>query len=102
ATAAPAGLPGRWSGTGDVPEPMRSPGTVIAGARAAAAPPDSEWLRALKLPELPVRWDPLVLRYLDYFKSDPKGRAVMNAWLRRAGRYRQLVQTSLERNGLPR
>ena len=61
--------------------------------------PDSDWLRALKLPDFPVRWDAQVLRYLDYFKNDPKGRAVMANWLRRAGRYRDAVR---EDAGAPR
>ena len=59
-------------------------------AATRTPPPDSDWLRALKLPDFPVRWEPQVLRYLDYFKNDPKGRAVMSNWLRRAGRYREL------------
>ena len=45
---------------------------------------------------------PQVLRYLDYFKNDPKGHAVMANWLRRAGRYRELFEKVLARQGLPR
>jgi len=97
-------LPGRWDGSGDVPEVLRSPdaaGGPTARERSGA-PPDSEWLRGLKLPELPVRWDPQVLRYLDYFKNDTRGRAVMTNWLRRAGRYRSLIEVALAREGLPK
>ncbi len=105
--APPAGggdvpLPGHWGGSGDVPPEARS---EVAPARPSVQPPtapDSEWLRALKLPDLPVRWDPLVLRYLDFFKNDPKGRAVMANWLRRAGRFRALFEKTLERHGLPK
>jgi len=97
-------LPGRWDGSGDVPEVLRSPDLAgaSAGRERAGAPPDSEWLRGLKLPELPVRWDPQVLRYLDYFKNDTRGRAVMTNWLRRAGRYRSLIEVALAREGLPK
>jgi membrane-bound lytic murein transglycosylase D len=84
-----------------VPPELRSP-EAPAAAAPAPAPPDSEWLRALKLPELPVRWDLRVLRYLDYFKADPKGRAIMGGWLRRAGRFRDLFEHALERQGLPK
>jgi membrane-bound lytic murein transglycosylase D len=94
-------LPGRWSGTGDVPEVLRAPETTPTPSQAPPAP-DSDWLRSLRLPELPVRWDPQVLRYLEYFKNDPRGRAVMGNWLRRAGRYRSLYTAVLEREGLPR
>jgi membrane-bound lytic murein transglycosylase D len=105
APPAPPALPGRWGGSGDVPPELRSPGGATGGPpppAAAPAPPDSEWLRALKVPELPVRWDPQTLRYLDYFRSDPKGRAVMASWLRRAGRFRDLFEKKLERQGLPK
>lgn len=96
-----APLPGHWGGSGDVPPELR---TEARPARPAAepAPPDSEWLRSLTLPDLPVRWDPLVLRYLDYFKNDPKGHAIMGNWLRRAGRFRALFEKTLERQGLPK
>ena len=90
--AEPGGvLRGRWSGTGDLPPEVRSPDST-ARTSPPADDPDSDWLRTLKLPELPVRWDPQVLRYLDYFRGDPKGRAVMAGWLRRAGRFRATVR----------
>jgi membrane-bound lytic murein transglycosylase D len=96
----PTSLPGEWGGSGDVPAELRSP-PPIAGDKTAP-PPDSEWLRGLALPDLPVRWDGQVLRYLDYFKNDPKGRSVMSGWLRRAGRYRDLFEKALVRQGLPK
>ena len=96
----PAGLPGRWEGSGDVPEILRTP--EASAARPAPTTPDSEWLRSLTLPELPVRWDARVLRYLDYFRTDPRGRAVMTNWLRRAGRYRAIIENTLVREGVPK
>jgi membrane-bound lytic murein transglycosylase D len=95
----PATLPGSWGGSGDVPPELRSP---TPGERTETTGPDSEWLRRLKLPDLPVRWDAQVLRYIDYFKNDPKGRAVMTSWLRKAGRYRELFERTLAREGLPK
>jgi len=97
----PAELPGHWEGTGDVPSQLRSPDVGASSPRAPAVP-DSDWLRSLKVPELPMRWDPLVLRYLDYFKNDPRGHAIMAGWLRRLGRYRSLFEAVLEREGLPK
>ena len=97
----PSSLPGEWGGSGDVAAEVRSPPPAGRG-EGATPPPDSEWLRSLKLPDLPVRWDAQVLRYLDYFKNDPKGHAVMAGWLRRAGRYRDLFEKALERQGLPK
>ncbi|HZL16437.1 MAG TPA: transglycosylase SLT domain-containing protein [Polyangia bacterium] len=97
----PASLPGQWGGSGDVPAELRSPESPPQAAGPTAAP-DSEWLRSLKLPDLPVRWDAQVLRYLDYFKNDPKGHLVMANWIRRAGRYRELVERIMTREGLPK
>jgi len=94
-------LRGRWSGSGDLPPEVRTPDST-ARTSPPTDDPDSDWLRTLKLPELPVRWDPQVLRYLDYFRGDPKGRAVMAGWLRRAGRYRAMFEKTLDRYGLPR
>jgi membrane-bound lytic murein transglycosylase D len=93
-------LPGNWGGSGAGPPELRSPAPPPGSS--AAPPPDSDWLRALKLPDFPVRWDAQVLRYLDYFKNDPKGRSVMSNWLRRAGRYRDVFDKVLGRHGLPR
>src|SRR6187399_380777 len=45
-------LPGSWGGSGDVPPELRSP--TPPPAAGAAVPPDSDWLRALKLPDFPV------------------------------------------------
>ncbi|HET6148756.1 MAG TPA: transglycosylase SLT domain-containing protein [Polyangia bacterium] len=94
-------LRGHWAGTGDLPAELRTPDPAPRFA-PPAGDPDSDWLRTLKLPELPVRWDPQVLRYLDYFRADPKGRAVMASWLKRAGRFRGLFEKTLDRYGLPR
>jgi membrane-bound lytic murein transglycosylase D len=95
----PPGLPGRWGGSGDVPHGLRSP------ERAAVQPPakpNLDWMRRLALPDLPVRWEPQVIRYLEFFKSDPRGRSIMAAWLRRMGRYRAIIERKLDEQGLPK
>lgn len=55
----------------------------------------------LSMPDLPVQWDARVVKYLEFFKDDPRGRGVLSLWLRRAGRYRDYVQAVLRRKGLP-
>ena len=96
----PGGLEGRWGGSGDIPPELRSPGPRPEGR--TPTPPDSEWLRSLALPELPVRWEPQVLRFLEFFKSDTRGRAIMTSWVRKLGRYRPMFERVLERHGLPK
>jgi membrane-bound lytic murein transglycosylase D len=53
------------------------------------------------MPDLPVRWDARVVRYLEFFKDDPRGRQLMTIWTRRSGRYRELVRRTLRKKGLP-
>ena len=96
----PAGLEGRWGGSGDIPPELRSPGPRPEGR--TPPPPDSEWLRSLAAPELPVRWEPQVLRFLEFFKNDTRGRAIMTSWVRKLGRYRPMFERVLERHGLPK
>ena len=99
AKALPPGLEGRWGGTGDIPRELRSP---ERGTAPPAPKPSLEWLRQLALPELPVRWEPQVIRYLEFFRDEPKGRAIMSSWLRKMGRYRAIIERKLDEQGLPR
>jgi membrane-bound lytic murein transglycosylase D len=95
----PPGLQGRWGGTGDIPRELRSPEHTQA---PAPAKPNQDWLRQLALPDLPVRWEPQVIRYLEFFKDDPKGRGIMASWLRRMGRFRAVIERRLDEQGLPK
>jgi membrane-bound lytic murein transglycosylase D len=82
-----------------IPETLRSPTPARAETSAAPAIP---WLSSLRMPDLPVRLDPRVVRYLEFYKNDPKGRAIMSSWLRRQGRYRAMMEAALEQAHLPR
>jgi membrane-bound lytic murein transglycosylase D len=62
---------------------------------------DFAWLRALTLPELPVRWDARVVRYLDYYRSDVRGKNLVQAWVRKSGRYGAAMRRVLQEQGLP-
>src|SRR5690606_22100860 len=63
--------------------------------------PDLPWLDELELPDLPVRWDERAIRYLEFYKDDPRRRNIMRGWLRRQGRFRQLIVSHLRRARLP-
>lgn len=83
------------------PEPLVSPRRPEAPP--PAMPPSAvPWLAGLRLPDLPVRFDPHVVRYLEFYRDDPRGRAIMSAWLKRQGRYRALIEAGLAKAGLPR
>lgn len=59
------------------------------------------WLDQLKLPDLPVRFEPRVVRYLEFYKNDKRGRAIMSSWLRKMGRWKPLFEDALRRARLP-
>ena len=59
------------------------------------------WLSGLAMPDLPVRWDSRVVRYLEFFKDDPRGRRIFALWWKRSGRYRELIQEQLRARSMP-
>ena len=63
--------------------------------------PDLPWLADLHMPDLPVRWHPRLIKYLEFYKDDPRGRNIMRAWLRAQGRFRDMMLERLRRAGLP-
>ncbi len=79
--------------TSDAPE---------AREEAARASRDLDWLRGLSLPDIPIRWDERVIRYLEFFRDDPRGNRFVRAWLERVSRYGPMIRRTLERMGLPR
>src|SRR5690606_15940197 len=104
----PGVVPG-WSW--DVPRPIERGGPeVVAGAPPAtrlvpsAAPeavPDTPLLKSLTLPDIPVRFEERVLRYLNFYRESPSGRSVARAWAKKVGRYAPMVKAELARAGLP-
>lgn len=62
---------------------------------------DVAWLGQLTMPDLPVRFDPRVVRFLEFYKDDPRGKSILGLFARRAGRYRDVISQVLRRKGLP-
>lgn len=75
--------------------PPSSPPMVGEGGK------DLSWVAKLDMPDLPVRWDPRVVRYLEFFKDDPRGRATFVMWHKRSGRYIGAVRKALRKKSLP-
>ena len=73
----------------------------VASAKARGKAQPGIDTAKLSMPDLPVHWDARVVKYLEFFKDDPRGRSVLSLWMRRAGRYRNYVQAVLRRKGLP-
>jgi hypothetical protein len=62
---------------------------------------DHRWMSQLRTPDLPFRWDVRLIRYLDYFKNNPKGQTFVAAFLKRSGRYEAELRAALKKKGLP-
>lgn len=63
---------------------------------------DLQWLRGIALPDLPLRWDERVVRFLEYFRTDPRGRQLMSGWIQRSTRYGAMIDRELANARLPR
>jgi membrane-bound lytic murein transglycosylase D len=70
-------------------------------AQSVEPTPDLAWLRQLAMPDIPVRWDGRVIRYLEYYKNNPRGRSMVQSWLRRSGRYGGSIRRILREQNLP-
>lgn len=92
---------------GPVVRVTAGPAAVTSETRRASAPMpdwsyDLRWADDLELPDLPVRWDAQVIRYLEYYRENPRGRSHLRGWMRRLGRYRASIEAQLAALGLPR
>ncbi len=78
-----------------------SAGAAHEPTTAAASSKDLSWLEGLKLPDIPVRWDDRLVRMLEYYRSDARGRSHMRALQARRGRYGEMLRAKLRDAKLP-
>jgi membrane-bound lytic murein transglycosylase D len=94
--------------------PFVMPGDASPHVHATGVPPaaptvppptdggrDLTWLTKLELPDLPVRWDDRVVRYLEFFRDDPRGHATFANLYRHSGRWREMIRRTLRGKSLP-
>jgi membrane-bound lytic murein transglycosylase D len=94
--------------------PLRMPGDDAPHVHASGLPPaeptpppppeggrDLSWLAKLEMPDLPVRWDERVVRYIELFRDDPRGRATFANLYRRSGRWHGMMRRALRKKSLP-
>jgi membrane-bound lytic murein transglycosylase D len=74
-----------------------------AAPEPQATPAVPAWisLARLQLPDLPVRWDERVVRYLQFFRDDPRGRSTFANLYRHSSRWRDTMRRALRHKGLP-
>jgi membrane-bound lytic murein transglycosylase D len=77
------------------------PSAPAPAAHAPDAPQDLSWLRKLQMPDIPVRWDARVVRYLEFYKNTSRGRAMVATWIKKSGRYGASIRRVLREQGLP-
>jgi membrane-bound lytic murein transglycosylase D len=63
--------------------------------------PDLAWLDDLKMPDVPVHWDQRIIKYLEFYRYDQRGRNIMSAWLRSQGKYSAMMLKKLRAHKLP-
>lgn len=107
----PERLPGISAGfSWDIPAPNEGKETIfgLPGLFTPLGTPEpgldqaeSDWLRSLTLPDLPVRFDSRVVTYLKFYRDSPRGRAIAAIWARRSGRFVPAIQAELRRASLP-
>jgi len=77
------------------------PPNVEPASDTSQATSDFGWMASLEKPDIPFRWDARLVRYLDYFKNNPKGRAFARALVKRAGRYEVKIRAAAKAKGIP-
>jgi len=96
----PEGAPRPADGT--VPDSLSSDAPVAAIERGASGEArDLTWLSGLNLPDVPVRWDDRVVRYLELFRDDPRGHELIRGWMARRERWGDMIRGALRAEGLP-
>jgi membrane-bound lytic murein transglycosylase D len=90
-------------------QPDRGPEVVSDGlpppperpAEPPLSPKDIDWVKGLALPNLPIRYDERVVKYLKFFRDSTSGRGVARVWAKKSGRYTAAMRNALARAGLP-
>ncbi|MBN2196595.1 MAG: transglycosylase SLT domain-containing protein [Polyangiaceae bacterium] len=79
--------------------PVEARSTPEENPETAAA--EAEWLRSLTMPNLPVRLDPRVVKYLKFYRDNSQGQSIARAWARKSGRYGPALRAELAKAGVP-
>jgi membrane-bound lytic murein transglycosylase D len=99
---------GHFPVDGPLTPPDDGPNVVATGLPPSSLGPspeashvDTSWLQTLEMPDLPIRWDERVVRYLRFFRDDPYGRTTFANLYRHSGRWREMIRRALRRRSLP-
>ncbi len=59
------------------------------------------WLRGVAMPNFATRLDERVVRYLKFYRDDPRGQAIIQVFAKRSGRYSSLLRSRVLKANLP-
>jgi membrane-bound lytic murein transglycosylase D len=76
-------------------------GAAGEAGEAGASRAELAWVTTLEKPDFPVRIDASVVRYLSYYKDNPRGRSMLAGWIKKSGRYGAAIRKVLRDRGLP-
>lgn len=62
---------------------------------------EAAWVKNLTMPDLPVRLDAHVVKYLEFYRDDPRGRNIARVWAKKSGRLMPALKAAFARAGLP-
>lgn len=105
----PGAMPG-WSWDVSPPPPAEGPALFDSGVPPGGdATPASDnehaaevtWLKGLQQPNIPVRFDARVIKYLKLYRDSAEGQAIARAWAKKSGRYTATLKAMLGQAGLP-
>ena len=83
------------------PPPSMSSSAPTARRATTGPAPELTWVRELVMPDIPVRWDERLLNALEYYRSDPKGQALVRGLFARQSLYAPMIREKLRAAKLP-
>jgi membrane-bound lytic murein transglycosylase D len=105
----PKPLPGLRSGwswdvensSSEVPGSLILPPESVVLDGTKRNEPVGKWLSELVLPNIPTHLESNVVTYLQFYRSNPQGKALLRTWARKSGRYAKLITAEFSKAGLP-
>jgi len=82
-------------GASILPPEIKSPPSQVVRAEVG------KWLSELTPPNLPSGFQPNVVTYLQFYRTNPQGKSILRTWYKRSGRYSKLIVAELAKAGLP-
>lgn len=73
---------------------------AVTSASSVDSSKEAAWLRSLVMPSLPVRLDSRVVKYLQFYRDDQRGKNILRVWAKKSGRFTRALKAEFARAGL--